>query len=129
MSRGEVDGGGDLPRQVDAGRAGRDHGRDHVAHPPAREIVRLERVGRDVHPALDRPDAVDHDVADVHLAQFHPHHVEQPHPGVARQGLHVQVEELEEEREHDQRRHGDDADHHPQDRADPLGGLGENGRD
>ena len=46
VAAGQVDGGGDVPRQVHAGLVGGDDRRRHLRHVAARQVVRLHLLRR-----------------------------------------------------------------------------------
>ena len=75
VAAGEVDGGGAVEVQGDAGLVGRDQRVDDVLDVAAGEVVGLESLDRDVEPGLHRRDAGQHDGVRRHLAQPHAHQV------------------------------------------------------
>ena len=104
----EVDGAGAIEVERDAGLVRRDESEDNVADIAACEVVRLQRVARDIDPGFDRGDAIIDDHANRHLAEPHGDHLSEADRRIGDPGAKPEAEEI---KDHDRDDEGDDAQH------------------
>jgi hypothetical protein len=102
-SPGQIDGGRGLPRQIDVGLAGGDHGVDNALYVAAGQNVRFHFTRAYVQSRAAGLNSGVDDRQGIHLPQPHPHQVDQSNLRAADPGSNVQADELEQYRENNQK--------------------------
>jgi hypothetical protein len=83
------------------------------SRPPC-ERVDLKVADRDAQSRPFTADAAEHDGSDIYFSEAHAHQIEQTYVRVRHQGLDIEIDELPDDHEHDQREQdGDDPDDNP----------------
>ena len=108
--RGQVDRAGTVEIERNACLVRSDQGENDMIDVAARQIMRFERIARNVDACFDRRDAVIDDHSDWHFAQPHADHFAETHRSIRDPGPNPEAEEIEKDDAKNEREEGEDCD-------------------